>query len=95
MRVQSRQSRCLAGSRRWLGIERGVLRLIRLRPRLLQPMGSRVRFEVVPYRILVSSSILIWMRKDILNSSSLDGIGAKASLANKLLRGLVVDRGQS
>lgn len=55
MRAQSRQSRCLASSRRWLGIQREVLHLILLRRRLLRPMGSRARFEVVPYLILVSA----------------------------------------
>lgn len=55
MRAQSRQSRCLASSRRWLGIGREVLRLILLRRRRRRPMGSRARFEVVPYHhILVS-----------------------------------------
>lgn len=57
-------------------------------------MGSRARFEVVPWE---SVSAGIGKQGDkgyILDSSALDSVGAESSVANKLLGRLVVDRGE-
>lgn len=58
-------------------------------------MGSRARSGFVPCRVVSNKFDRTQDIEYILDSSTHDGVGAEAAVADKLLGGLVVDGGES